>query len=183
MLGSGEEAGSAAQFYSLPWKKSQLDSISQRQCGIGDRVQDMRTGSFIVGLLQERTGVLGVSLSVSFSYYISIAAQPKPAGQRSRPRCLASVTKYLGSVCRRYVRGPWGRIKGRLEDPSGLGSAWIASLDVSLTAVTVGGLPGWDGWWYFDDYHLHHYCCFCQLLPRYARSAWQWGLLTNLRGS
>lgn len=83
----------------------------------------MRTGSFIGGLLQERTGVLGVSLSVSFSYYIIIAAQPNKA-------CLAEVEAqvsgfcyqilYLGSLCRRYVRGPWGRIKGRLEDPSGL---------------------------------------------------------------
>ena len=105
----------------------------------------MRTGSFIVGLVQERTGVLGVSLLVSSSYYYCCPAKACPAWRRSRPRCLGSVTKYLDSLCRRYVRGPWGRIKGRLEDPSGLGTAWIGVVGCEFDSCDSWGFAGM-GW-------------------------------------
>ena len=98
-----------------------------------------------------------MSLLVSFSYYIIIAAQPNKACQAEVEAQVSGFCYqilYLGSLCRRCVRGPWGRIKGRLEDPSGLSDCVdsVVGCEFVLTAVTVGGLPGWDGWWYFEDY-------------------------------
>lgn len=108
----------------------------------------MRTGSFIVGLLltrenrRSRRVIVGI---VQLLYNYCCPAQACLAEVEARVSGFCYQILYLGSLCRRYVRGPWGRIKGRLEDPSGLGSAWIASLDVSLTAGTVGGFAGM-GW-------------------------------------
>lgn len=78
----------------------------------------MRTGSFIVGLLPERTGVLGVSLSVSFSYYYYCC--PAKA-------CLAEVEAQVSGFCYqiswfalpKVCAGSVGTDQGKIGGPVG----------------------------------------------------------------